>query len=109
MNKATEKQRNRYYDNPFALPPECDTLCLVRSCFNKYENRGNYSQGRGYTSYYTDFRPVCGTRMCQGCPSWRNTDSDQLSVDRARELLTEKRVPRKIRDALTTLIARSET
>lgn len=83
------------------MPPECDPLCLVRKCYNKYENKGSYSVGRGYTSYHTDkFAPVCGTRMCRGCPTVESKRPEP-EEDAVRTLLERKGMPRKIRSALT--------
>lgn len=100
MKRKEEKKREAYYANPFALPPECDPLCLVRQCFHKYENKGSFSQGRGYLRYYENFRPVCGVRMSQGCPSTRRASSEELNKEKARELLLLPRIPKKIKDAL---------
>jgi len=50
------------------LPPECDKLCKYRKCLHKGEDKGSYTVGRGYTSYYDKPRYVCVTRMLRGCP-----------------------------------------
>lgn len=104
MTVVNDRKRQRYYDDPFALPPECDPLCLIRPCFNKYENKGNFSPGRGYTSYHKDFSPACGTRMCHGCPSFRNKENDELDVSKAVELLSMKPIPLKIKEILKKIV-----
>ena len=50
------------------LPPECDFLCQYRNCLHKGENKGSYTVGRGYTTYYDKPYYVCVTRMLRGCP-----------------------------------------
>lgn len=97
MNKKEEAKRKRYYEDNFALPPECDSLCLARKCFNKYENKGSYSQGIGYTRYYPDFRPVCATRAFHGCPFIRLSPEDKISIEKIKELLTVNKIPGKIK------------
>lgn len=49
------------------LPPECDELCRWRKCLHKGENKGPYTPGRGYTSYFDKPEYVCMTRMQHGC------------------------------------------
>lgn len=49
--------------------PDADVLCLFRACYSPGEDKGNFTPGRGYTSYHAEPRPVCMTRMCHGCPS----------------------------------------
>lgn len=82
-----EKARAAYYADPLALPPEADALCLLRPCYNKYENKGSYSTGRGYTSSYSTFKPACATCMNQGCPSNRGKPDEELSVHKAAKVL----------------------
>ena len=108
MNKKEELKRKRYYEDPFALPPECDSLCLARKCFNKYENKGPYSQGRGYTRYYPDFRPICATRCFHGCPFIRLSPEDKISIDKINELLTIKKIPGKIKRELLLFLSSRE-
>ena len=50
------------------LPPECDQLCQWRSCLHKGHNKGPYTPGRGYTSYYGHPIYCCMTRLVHGCP-----------------------------------------
>lgn len=85
-----EKRRNDYCDSEYAMPPECDLLCRFRSCYNKYENKGSFSVGRGYTSYHEDFRPACGTRLNHGCPFTRGGEQDNFDMREALEWLGEK-------------------
>lgn len=47
---------------------ECGKFAWWKSCFCPGENKGTFSQGRGYTSYYKNPKKVCGTRMFHGCP-----------------------------------------
>jgi len=86
MNKKEEKRREEYYADELALPPECDVLCPFRPCFNKYEDKGSFSVGRGYTSYSETFRPACGTRLNHGCPHWRGKPQDKDEVDLSEAL-----------------------
>jgi hypothetical protein len=85
MKKSDEKQRDRYYASETWLPPECDVLCLFRPCYNKYENKGSFTPGRGYTKYHDRFYPVCGTRMNNGCPAFRGQPNDQVDTKKAIE------------------------
>lgn len=50
------------------LPPECDILCQWRKCLHPGENKGPFTPGRGYTSYYSKPEPACMTRITHGCP-----------------------------------------
>ena len=46
-----------------------DGLCPLRECYHRGEDKGSFSQGRGYTSYHRDGpRIVCGRRQYHGCP-----------------------------------------
>lgn len=47
---------------------ECGCLAWWKSCFCAGENKGTFSQGRGYTSYFKKPKKVCGTRFFHGCP-----------------------------------------
>jgi len=38
-------------------------------CFQLGFDKGSYTPGIGYTSYYDKERPVCWTRHMHGCPS----------------------------------------
>lgn len=42
--------------------------CWARECMWAGEDKGSYTQGRGYTSYHTKPKPVCMTRHTRGCP-----------------------------------------
>jgi hypothetical protein len=46
-----------------------DTGCKERPCYQLGFDKGTFSQGRGYTSYHKQPRPVCFTRHLHGCPS----------------------------------------
>lgn len=83
--KLQEKKREEYYGNDYIMPPECDACCRFRDCYNKYENRGSFTPGRGYTSYHSDFRPACGTRLSHGCPSRRGEPDDSFDLLAALE------------------------
>ena len=69
------------------LPSECDALCPKRQCFHLGEDKGTYSQGRGYTSYHEKPIPCCMTRLIHGCPhandtrAWPNWKDDAESFD----------------------------
>ena len=45
-----------------------DRDCLTRPCFQLGFDKGSFTPGRGYTSYYKKERPVCMTRHVRGCP-----------------------------------------
>jgi len=103
VNQKESKKREAYYADETALPPECDCMCPFRPCFSKYENKGSFSPGRGYTSYSETFRPACGTRLSRGCPAWRGKPDDRVDIRRALEtaaeqLEAEKRRPRTARE-----------
>ena len=42
--------------------------CPDRPCYQFGFDKGTYVQGRGYTSYHKEERPVCLTRHLHGCP-----------------------------------------
>jgi hypothetical protein len=44
-----------------------DDDCAFRDCFVLGFDKGTFSQGHGYTSYYKP-RPVCWRRHLDGCP-----------------------------------------
>jgi hypothetical protein len=98
QQQRQERFRQAYYSDDLALPPEADALCLMRPCFNKYERKGTFSPGRGYTSYSNRFEPVCATRMTRGCPAWRGTPEDEvdlaLALAKSYELLTAHKTDR---------------
>ncbi len=50
--------------NVQVLEPEC----AFRSCLRVGENKGPFTQGRGYTSYYKNPELVCMARHLHGCP-----------------------------------------
>lgn len=57
--------------NPWRDGRDCAVLeeaCACRSCLNIAENKGTFTQGVGYTSYYEKPQLVCMTRHCHGCP-----------------------------------------
>ena len=45
-----------------------DELCELRPCLQVGEDKGNYTPGRGYTSYRKNPPLVCMRRHCHGCP-----------------------------------------
>ena len=109
MNKKIAKQRQEYYENPFALPPECNILCLIRPCFHKHENKGSFQPGRGYIEYSDDFKPACATRLRQGCPSYKyNEKTDILLIEEAKLLIEKKGIPQKIKKELKEVIDKTE-
>ena len=67
------------------LPPECDALCEWRTCLHKGENRGTFSVGRGYTSYYEKPVYVCMYRQHHGCGNNRI----DLSLLNTKEMLKD--------------------
>jgi len=97
MNKAEEKKRAAYYADELALPPECDVLCPFRGCYNKSENKGAYSVGRGYTSYYSTFKPTCGVRMNHGCGHPRRDINLIKALQWVRNNITDKPKKRRMR------------
>jgi hypothetical protein len=69
---STSAKTAKFWEKFYAreiLAPEADLLCKWRDCYAPGQDKGSYSQGRGYTSYYDKPLPVCMTRMCHGCPS----------------------------------------
>jgi hypothetical protein len=42
--------------------------CVNLDCFQMMSDKGTFVQGRGYTSYHSKERWVCGTRHLHGCP-----------------------------------------
>jgi hypothetical protein len=98
QQQRQERFRQAYYSDDLALPPEADVLCLMRPCFNKYEQKGTYNPGRGYTSYSNRFEPACATCLNHGCPDWRDTPEDEvdlaLALAKSYELLTAHKADR---------------
>lgn len=45
-----------------------DGECGQRPCFRLFFDKGSFTQGVGYTSYYAKARPCCGTNHMSGCP-----------------------------------------
>ena len=88
--RIQEKRRSDYYSNDLMLPPECDVLCKFRPCFNKYEDKGSFSYGRGYTSYHEKFCPACGSRLNHGCPEWRDGIDDKVDEVEVLSFLKDK-------------------
>jgi len=43
--------------------------CPSKPCFWLGEDKGNFVQGRGYTSYHKKILFVCFTRHLHGCPA----------------------------------------
>ncbi len=89
------------------LPPECDTICRWRTCLHKGENKGPYTPGRGYTSYYTKPEYVCMTRMNHGCGDNR-TDFEALDTDKMLNdfevQIAELKYPKKVRVLLLDML-----
>ena len=67
LNKKEAKKREKFYNDEFEMPPECDLLCRFRRCYQKSENKGCFSVGRGYTNYHKTFYPACTVRLNSGC------------------------------------------
>lgn len=63
------------------LPPECDELCTWRPCLHRGENKGPYTVGRGYTSYYKTPEYCCMTRLVHGCNGRGKPDIKKMLVD----------------------------
>lgn len=104
MKKSEETKRSKYYSDEFALPPECNKLCLVRNCFHKYENKGTFSVRRGYTSYYEEFKPACCTRMNHGCPDTRDKEYEEFELEKVKEFLAKDKLPKHLKKILLELI-----
>lgn len=54
-------------------PPEFDELCDHRQCCHIGEDKGTYTPGKGYTSYYKNPIPCCMVRLNHGCPNKNGT------------------------------------
>ncbi len=88
--KRSEKRRQKsYWEDPLIMPPECDALCRFRTCYQKSENKGVFQPGRGYTSYHTDFHPVCNHRHLHGCPDSREKSTEGIDILRALKFIHE--------------------
>jgi hypothetical protein len=46
-----------------------DRKCPERPCYSFGFDKGSFSPGRGYTSYYDKPKPVCARRLYHGCPT----------------------------------------
>lgn len=90
LERLNDEASDKYYSNPYTMPPECDACCRFRSCYNKYENKGSFTIGRGYTSYHTTFRPACATRLHQGCPSRDGEFDDTFDKEKAYGWIREQ-------------------
>jgi len=53
--------------HPRKIDVQCEA-CLTRHCYHPCENKGSFTQGRGYTSYYKNPEWVCMYRHQYGCP-----------------------------------------
>jgi len=42
--------------------------CLRMKCYNPGQDKGTFTQGKGYTSYYKNPEWVCMYRHLHGCP-----------------------------------------
>jgi hypothetical protein len=42
--------------------------CLTRRCYHPCQDKGSFTQGRGYTSYYKNPKWVCMRNYLHGCP-----------------------------------------
>lgn len=56
------------YPTKFTVNCSDPRLCWMRECMNPGEDKGSYTPGRGYTSYYKNPRPECMRRLLHGCP-----------------------------------------
>ena len=57
--------------NPWGDGRDADVLderCCARRCLHVGEDKGSYSQGRGYTRYYANPKLCCMSRLNHGCP-----------------------------------------
>lgn len=59
---------------------DCGKFAWWRKCFWPAENKGSFTPGRGYTSYYKVPIKNCGTRMNHGCPHTNLSEVDPKSV-----------------------------
>lgn len=64
MNRIPPRKTDYHYGTN-----ECGLLAWWRPCYRAGENKGTFSPGRGYTSYFKKPIKVCGTRFYHGCPS----------------------------------------
>jgi hypothetical protein len=65
--------RDVKYPTRFTLIPGrgcSDDECWRRSCMAPGLDKGSFSPGRGYTSYYEVPIPICMTRHVSGCPTF---------------------------------------
>jgi hypothetical protein len=55
---------------PTAYTVDCcePDKCWARPCMRAGEDKGSFTPGRGYTSYYKKPKAVCVTRQFHGCP-----------------------------------------
>jgi hypothetical protein len=53
---------------PLGFKP-IDPLCEFRECCAPGEDKGTFSQGRGYTGYHGKARSCCLTNHLHGCPA----------------------------------------
>jgi hypothetical protein len=56
-------------EKAFVLCANAD--CLSRECFWLFYDKGPYTPGLGYRSYYKKPTLVCGTQHLYGCPETR--------------------------------------
>ena len=99
------KKRDRYYSNELILPPECDALCRFRGCYNKYEDKGNYTAGRGYTRYHITFQPCCGTRLSHGCGDGRKSYDMAAALKWCAENISDQKRRKAVKAVLEAMIS----
>ena len=46
-----------------------EKACPTFKCFSLGQNKGPFTPGKGYTSYYKEPKWVCMTRHLHGCPT----------------------------------------
>jgi hypothetical protein len=67
---------------------ECDVLCPYRKFYQRGEDKGSFTPGKGYTSYHKKPIPACNTRLNHGCPDSCPADIKAFLEDMKKELLT---------------------
>lgn len=85
------------------LPPECDVLCEWRRCLHRGYNKGSYTPGRGYTSYYAKPIYVCLYRMQHGCPQPRPTPDLQTMITDLQAKTHSLKMTKKVRAEISRL------
>ena len=111
LEKRKRKMMEKKPESDFSkLPPEADELCVWRRCLHRGYNKGNFTPGRGYTSYFAIPEYVCMTRMQHGCPNRSLPDVERMLHDLNKEIeesvasVKSKKLMRKIYHIVRLLV-----